>query len=98
MAKIDRRTVGDDLVLRARTEADALAGLYELYYERIFRFCVHRLFSKEAAEDVTSTVFLEVARKIRTFTGRTVPRPSPLSPAFLMPRLFAIEESFGSCW
>ncbi len=73
MAKIDRRTVGDDLVLRARTEADALAGLYELYYERIFRFCVHRLFSKEAAEDVTSTVFLEVARKIRTFTGRTEP-------------------------
>ena len=71
MAKIDRRIDIDDLVIRARTDADALGQLYELYYERIFRFCVHRLFSKETAEDVTSTVFLEVARRIHNFTGRT---------------------------
>ena len=71
MAKIVKRTNTDDLVLRAGMEADAFARLYELYYERIFRFCVHRLFSKEVAEDVTSTVFLEVARRIRSFTGRT---------------------------
>ncbi len=70
MAKVDERTEDDDLVLKARTQADALGGLYELYYERIFRFCVHRLFDKEIAEDVTSTVFLEVARTIRTFKGR----------------------------
>lgn len=71
MAKIVKRTDTDDLVFRAHTDADALGELYELYYERIFRFCVHRLFYKEAAEDVTSTVFLEVAAQIRTFTGRT---------------------------
>ena len=41
-----------------------------MYYERIFRFCVHRLFNKEIAEDVTSAVFLEVARGIRSFKGR----------------------------
>ncbi len=72
MAKVDERTENDDLVFRARTQADALGRLYELYYERIFRFCVHRLFNKEIAEDVTSTVFLEVARGIRTFKGQTV--------------------------
>jgi len=71
MAKTVKRTDIDDFVQRARTEADALSQLYELYYERIFRFCVHRLFSKEAAEDVTSTVFLEIARGIRTFGGQT---------------------------
>jgi RNA polymerase sigma-70 factor (ECF subfamily) len=71
MAKIVKRTDADDLILRARTDADALGRLYELYYERIFRFCVHRLFIKEAAEDVTSTVFLEVARGMRSFKGRT---------------------------
>ena len=71
MAKIESAKNADDLVLRACTDADALGQLYELYYERIFRFCVHRLFSKEAAEDVTSTVFLEVARRIRSFPGRT---------------------------
>lgn len=71
MAKIDRRTDIDDLVIKARTDADALGQLYDLYYERIYQFCLSRLFSKEAAEDVTSTVFLNVAYAIRTFPGRT---------------------------
>ena len=71
MAKIDRRAEIFELVIRARMDADALGQLYELHYERIFRFCVHRLFNKEIAEDVTSTVFLTVARQIRSFTGRT---------------------------
>lgn len=71
MAKTVRHIKNDDLVLRAKTDADALAELYELYYERIFRFCMHRLFYREIAEDVTSIIFLEVARKIRGFRGRT---------------------------
>jgi len=71
MAKLIERTEDDELVLMARTQADALGRLYELYYERIFRFCVHRLYDKDTAEDVTSAVFLEVARKIRSFKGRT---------------------------
>ena len=71
MAKTVRHIKDEDLVLRAKTDADALAELYELYYDRIFRFCMHRLFYREIAEDVTSIVFLEVARKIRGFRGRT---------------------------
>jgi RNA polymerase sigma factor (sigma-70 family) len=71
MAKTFKQTDADDIVVRARSEAEALSQLYELYYERIFRFCVHRLFSKEAAEDVTSIIFLEVASRIRSFEGRT---------------------------
>jgi len=71
MAKLVEQAEDDGLVLRARTQADALGQLYELYYERIFRFCVHRLFDKEIAEDVASGVFLEVARGIHRFAGRT---------------------------
>ena len=69
MAKFVEQTE-DNIVHKARSQAYALGQLYELYYERIFRFCVHRLFDKEIAEDVTSTVFLEVARRIRSFAGR----------------------------
>ncbi len=69
--KVNRLIENDDLVRSARIDAEALGRLYELYYERIFRFCVYRLFNKETAEDVTSTVFLEVARGIRSFKGRT---------------------------
>jgi RNA polymerase sigma-70 factor (ECF subfamily) len=61
----------DELVVLAKTQAAALGKLYELYYDRIFRFCVHRLFNRATAEDVTSSVFLTVARTIRQFQGRT---------------------------
>ncbi|MBN2316149.1 MAG: RNA polymerase sigma factor, partial [Sedimentisphaerales bacterium] len=69
--QVNRLEENDDLVRAARTDAEALGRLYELYYERIFRFCVYRLFNKDIAEDVTSTVFLEVARGIRKFKGQT---------------------------
>ncbi|MHC4204770.1 MAG: RNA polymerase sigma factor [Planctomycetota bacterium] len=71
MAKFVERTEDNDLILRAKTQAEALGRLYEMYYERIFRFCVHRLFNKEIAEDVTSAVFLQVARGLRNFKGRS---------------------------
>ncbi len=61
----------DDLVVLAKTQAGALGQLYELYYDRIFRFCVHRLFNRTTAEDVTSSVFLTVARTMWDFKGRT---------------------------
>jgi len=72
MAKVIERIDDDDLVFRARTQAEALGRLYEMCYERILGFCVYRLFNKEIAEDITSAVFLEVARSIGTFKGRTV--------------------------
>jgi len=71
MAKIDERADNNDLVVRAKTDSDALGRLYDLYYERIYRFCLYRLFVTEAAEDVTSMVFLTVARKINSFEGMT---------------------------
>jgi RNA polymerase sigma-70 factor (ECF subfamily) len=71
MAKLAERTEDNDLVQRAKTQAEALGRLYEMHYERIFRFCVYRLFNKEIAEDVTSAVFLHVARGIRGFKGRS---------------------------
>jgi len=70
MVEIARQTDNDELVLRARKDVDALGQLYDLYYDRIFRFCVHRLFNKDIAEDVTSSIFLTIARSIRDFKGR----------------------------
>ncbi|MCU0915491.1 MAG: sigma-70 family RNA polymerase sigma factor [Planctomycetes bacterium] len=71
MAKPVEQRAYDDLVVLAKTQAGALGRLYELYYDRIFRFCVHRLFNKTTAEDVTSSVFLTVARTMREFKGNT---------------------------
>jgi RNA polymerase sigma-70 factor (ECF subfamily) len=71
MAKPVEQTAYNDLVVLAKTQAGALGRLYELYYDRIFRFCVHRLFNRTTAEDVTSSVFLTVARTMRDFKGCT---------------------------
>jgi len=70
MAAIVKQTETDELVLKAGSDADALGELYDLYYDRIFRFCVHRLFSRDIAEDVTSSVFLTIADSIRNFNGQ----------------------------
>lgn len=61
----------DGLVTGAQTDRQALGLLYERYYERIHRYCLHRLFLREAAEDATSAVFLKVAERIQGFRGRT---------------------------
>jgi RNA polymerase sigma-70 factor (ECF subfamily) len=71
MAELIRIEEEENLVIEARTKAQALGRLYELYYNRIFRFCVYRLFNKEIAEDITSAIFLEVARGIHGFKGQT---------------------------
>ena len=61
----------DALVVRASTDSAALGALYQQYYEPIYRYCLHRLFGPEAAEDVTSDVFLTVAKRIGQFRGTT---------------------------
>jgi RNA polymerase sigma-70 factor, ECF subfamily len=60
-----------DMVVRARSDRKALGQLYDTYYPRILRHCLRRLFLQSVAEDVTSEVFLRVARLIADFTGAT---------------------------
>lgn len=55
-----------DLITRAQQTAEPAAfdGLYLLYADRIFRFLLARLGNTEAAEEVTSQVFLRLLEKI----------------------------------
>lgn len=71
MAKSEVAIDVDELVCRAGSDAESLGRLYDKYYQRVYRFCVHRLFYRETAEDVTATIFLQVARQIGSFKGRT---------------------------
>lgn len=59
----------DELVVRARTEREAFGQLYDQMYPPVFRYCVRRTGNRSLAEDITSTVFLNVANKITTFPG-----------------------------
>ncbi len=74
-----RRTIGVDndskaaddsqLIAKACSDPAAFVQLYRRHYDAVFRYCVHRLFERQVAEDVTSDVFLKVVENIHRFKG-----------------------------
>ncbi len=63
--------IANDLVVRARIDREALGELYDMTYPSVFRYCLRRSGNRGLAEDVTSTVFLNVAGSISSFQGTT---------------------------
>jgi RNA polymerase sigma-70 factor (ECF subfamily) len=59
----------EELPRRIGDGPEAFVQLYRRNYDGIFRYCVHRLFERHAAEDVTSEVFLKAARHVHRFSG-----------------------------
>ena len=57
------------LIAKACNNPAAFVQLYRSHYDAVFRYCVHRLFERTAAEDVTSDVFLKVVENIHSFKG-----------------------------
>ncbi len=47
------------LVAAAKRERSAFAPLYQRYADPVYRYCLRRLGSKEAAEDATAQVFMK---------------------------------------
>jgi RNA polymerase sigma-70 factor (ECF subfamily) len=60
-----------DAVLAARAGHDpqALSLLYRAYLDPVYRYCYHRLGSREDAEDATSQVFTRMLSGLPTFRG-----------------------------
>jgi len=57
------------LIAEAHSDPTAFARLYRRHYDSVFHYCVHRLFERQAAEDVTSSVFLKVVENFGRFRG-----------------------------
>jgi len=57
------------LIAEARSNPAVFVQLYHRHYDAVFRYCVHRLFERTAAEDVTSEVFLKAVENIHRFRG-----------------------------
>jgi len=66
----DNKAADDSqLIARACSDRTAFVQLYHSHYDAVFRYCAHRLFERQAAEDVTSDVFLKVVENIHRFRG-----------------------------
>lgn len=72
----DNRRVADSgrIVTEARYDPVAFVQLYRNYYDQIFRYCAHRLFDRNTAEDITSEVFLKVVQNIGRFNVNGEPQ------------------------
>jgi RNA polymerase sigma-70 factor (ECF subfamily) len=61
-----------DVVRRMQTgEREAFGEVYEQYARRVYAFALRRVRDAHEAEDVCQDVFVEVARSIRSFQGRS---------------------------
>jgi len=67
----EEKQIADDsrMIARAHCDPAAFVRLYRKYYDAIFRYCVHRLFERTTAEDITSEVFLKVVENLGDFRG-----------------------------
>jgi RNA polymerase sigma-70 factor, ECF subfamily len=65
---ITQEPAADDssLVETAKQDRQAFAALYRANVEPVYRFCYHRLNSREAAEDATSEVFMKALARLHT--------------------------------
>jgi RNA polymerase sigma-70 factor (ECF subfamily) len=52
----------------------AFVQLYRKYYDQVFRYCAHRLFDRNTAEDITSQVFLKVVQSFGRFNDNGQPQ------------------------
>ena len=66
--------VEETLVLETqRGDYSAFSGIYEQYFDRIYRYVVVRIGNPAEAEDVAADVFLKAFEKLNTFKVRGVP-------------------------
>ena len=84
------RAYEDQLVERAKQDANAFGELYDHYFGQIYRFVFSRLRDQEAAEDVTSEVFFKALRAI----GRYKPAGHPFSAWLYQISVNAIADHY----
>ncbi len=68
---VDSNNAGDEkpLISRASGDSTDFVQLYRRHYEAVFQYCLHRLFERQLAEDITSEVFLKVVENFDGFKG-----------------------------
>ena len=64
----------ESLVRRAqKQDQEALAEIYERYFDKIYRYIFFRVGNIQEAEDMTQQVFLKALEKIASFKWRSIP-------------------------
>jgi len=65
------------LIENAQSNIQSFAALYDIYFPKIYSYCLNRLCNKENAEDVTSQVFLKSIEIVKSFDTKRSIRLGP---------------------
>jgi len=66
----DSKAANDgQMIAEVCSDPTAFVRLYRRHYDAVFRYCVHRLFERHTAEDITAEVFLKVVENLGYFKG-----------------------------
>jgi len=68
----DNSSDDGQLISNCISEPAVFSRLYRQHYDTVFRYCVHRLFDRHSAEDITSEVFFRVVEHIDEFKGTEI--------------------------
>jgi len=63
----------EQLVVSAKSDAEAFGKLYDKYYLKIFRYIYHRTLNVQLTEDLTSNTFFAALRHIGRFRWKRIP-------------------------
>ncbi len=61
------------LVRRAQTSATGFGELFDIYYERIYKYAYRRIGARQNAEDIAAIVFEEALRGIQKYRWQNKP-------------------------
>jgi RNA polymerase sigma-70 factor (ECF subfamily) len=57
------------MITETLSDPAVFVKLYRRHYDAVFRYCIHRLFDRQTAEDITGEVFLRVVENLGRFRG-----------------------------
>lgn len=61
------------LIKEAKTSSESFGRLFDLYYKKVFNFCLKRIGHIQTAEDLTTEIFLKVLQNINKYEDRGLP-------------------------
>jgi RNA polymerase sigma-70 factor (ECF subfamily) len=50
-----------------------IKGIYDAFFDQIFRYCTYRLYSRDLAEDATSVVFTKLVQRFPEIRHKSMP-------------------------
>jgi RNA polymerase sigma-70 factor (ECF subfamily) len=50
-----------------------IKGIYDAFFDQIYRYCTYRLYSKDLAEDATSAVFTKLVQRFPEIRHKSMP-------------------------